>query len=192
MEAQFSPGDVILFRGRNLKSFCIAAASCTPSQWLTDCAPSHCAIISSWRDRTMLFESTTLCDVPCEILRRKVRGVQAHTPLSRIESYRGRVWLMRPLDPLVHWQQVKLADACLSHVGDEYGWSDLVRAGSILGRLRTWIPRPHNPDCAHYVLSVLRDACVLGRNLAPSTKSPAWVARTLPYQEIYAPPVRLK
>ena len=194
MDADYRPGDVLLFRGSGIKSLAIAAFTNLPSQWLTDCAPSHVGVVADFRDRAMLFESTTLCDLPCEILKRKIKGVQAHNPEKRAAAYKGRVWRMRlPAEhTLSRWQSEKLTDACQSHLGDAYGFADLLHAGSILGRIRTWLPTPKHEDCARFVALVLRDACVIGRNVIPARMSPAYIARTWPWMELYEAPVRIK
>ena len=45
-----------------------------------------------WSTRYVLFESTTLAERPCTILRRQIDGVQAHRPASRIREYDGSVY----------------------------------------------------------------------------------------------------
>jgi len=49
-------------------------------------------MIFTYRDRPMLIESTTLCNVPCEIKGTRIKGVQAHSPLARVRQYDGRVY----------------------------------------------------------------------------------------------------
>jgi len=71
--------------------------------------PSHVGIVLG----SYLYESTTLCDEPCVVAGRRVSGVQAHYPKSRIDSYvngGGRVQTYRLTDP---W---RLSPASLRHL----------------------------------------------------------------------------
>ena len=95
-ECEFEPGDLLLFAGRGLESRWIAAVTCSPAQLLAGQWFSHVGICA--RDphgRVLLWESTTLCDLPCEITGRKIHGVQAHLPCDRLAHYDGAAWRLR-------------------------------------------------------------------------------------------------
>jgi hypothetical protein len=113
---RFEPGDLLLFYGRDLSSRVI--------EWATR-GPSHVGIVCPHRlppdlspaggsgaagtggeerretlaprpdDTLLLFESTTLCDLPCLLTGRPIQGVQAHDPARRIATYRGAVARLR-------------------------------------------------------------------------------------------------
>jgi len=76
----FYPGDLVVFYGRQWQSRVIE---------LVTRGPSHIGIILHEHSRPLLFESTSLCDLPCVLLGEKVRGVQAHDPWERAAEYDG-------------------------------------------------------------------------------------------------------
>jgi hypothetical protein len=190
----FRAGDLLLFRGENWKSFAIALGTSLPSQWIAGCAPSHLGIISDYEGRPILFESTTLCTLPCEILKRPVQGVQAHDPRRRIEAYGGRVWHMRLADderldePLADWQSKRLTDFCLRHLGESYDFAGLTRTW-LWSHLVTFLRPPrHMTVCSRFVARAAREARIVGQNIIPDKVSPAYIAREWPREEIYEPP----
>lgn len=81
--ADWQPGDLVVFYGTNWQSRVIELATR---------GPSHIGGIILVHGQPLLLESTTLCDLPCEIADQPVRGVQAHTPEKRIAAYAGRVY----------------------------------------------------------------------------------------------------
>ncbi|MDE2102066.1 MAG: hypothetical protein KGL39_32770 [Patescibacteria group bacterium] len=80
---RFEPGDLLFFWGRDFDSRVIEFATQ---------GPSHVGMIFEHRGEPMLLESTTLCDLECDIRCERVRGVQAHFPEKRIRRYRGKVY----------------------------------------------------------------------------------------------------
>lgn len=114
----FEPGDLLLFYGRDFSSRVIEWATRGPSHVGIVCPhetgagaevrretpaprpdrappPTDVNAGRSERSRTLLFESTTLCDLPCALSGRTIRGVQAHDPLERIACYHGAVARLR-------------------------------------------------------------------------------------------------
>lgn len=192
MDLATRPGDLLLFRGANWRSRAIALGTNWPSQWAGGCAPSHVAVVADYKGCRRLFESTTLCDLPCLIQSRKIKGVQCHSVTERVEKYAGKVWQMRPAEPLSGWQRQKLADWCRDQVGSTYDFDSLLVTGTILRRLTFIRPRPHATICSRYVMQALRAASIVNGEWAPSEWTPAKIARRLPHDELYSWPVRLK
>lgn len=191
---EFLPGDLLLFRGETWKSLAIALGTNLPSQWIEKCAPSHVGICAVYGATPMLFESTTLCSLPCEILGRPVKGVQAHDPRRRIESYRGRVWRMRLAEDqrLADWQGKRLSDFCLRHLGESYDFAGLGRTW-LWSHLFTFLRPPKRMTvCSRFVARAAREARIVGQNIIPDKISPAFIAREWPREEIYEAPEALK
>lgn len=177
----------MLFRGSGPVSLAIALSTALPSQWITGCAPSHIGICARHEGRVLLFESTTLCGLPCEINKRPIKGVQAHTPASRIDSYEGKVWRMRlaPDNLLTRWQGERLTAVCLERIGELYDYRGLFQTGTLARYLRFWRPPAHHLICSRYVAIAARDAGIVGRDIVPAKMSPAFIARQWAYEEIY-------
>lgn len=85
---QLQPGDLIGFSGHGWLSNSINIATYGIPHW----GLSHVGIIGSYNGRLLLFESTTLNELPCEITGKPIKGSQAHDLDTRVASYRGRVW----------------------------------------------------------------------------------------------------
>jgi hypothetical protein len=165
-------GDLVLFYGTSWQSRAIEIGTR---------GPSHVGIILEVHGRPLLYESTTLCDLPCELTGKLVRGVQGHTPEKRISAYAGSVYRM----PL----RVQL-DAALSNLltatalrdfppGTPY---DLVGAIGSGPRLKHWRWLVPYPDLASIFCSALCARllqCVNRMNWHdPTCYSPADVVRT--------------
>jgi hypothetical protein len=93
------PGDIIGFSGDNWISALVNVATYGIPFW----SLSHCGIMGHAADgRLMLFESTQLDDLPCEITGEIFHGTQAHVLEHVVHAYKGKVWhypLFRSLYP---------------------------------------------------------------------------------------------
>jgi hypothetical protein len=84
----FSTGSMIAFAGKGVISDVIdVVTGQKPGDGI-----SHVAILATYQGKTRLFESTSLNKIPCEIQRRSVEGVQAHT-LDDTLKYDGCVYV---------------------------------------------------------------------------------------------------
>jgi hypothetical protein len=94
----YSAGDLLFFSGRGFYSRLIKGFTCSPLQWFRPCwgCVSHVGIISDWHGANFLFESTTLCDEPCEITGQMRDGMQAHRPGPRVNADGGFVFHAKP------------------------------------------------------------------------------------------------
>ncbi|HET6878670.1 MAG TPA: hypothetical protein VFI31_00775 [Pirellulales bacterium] len=184
----FYPGDLVLFAGHNWESRAIALATCSPAQLLLGQWFSHVAICADYRGRVLLFESTTLCDLPCEIRRCKVHGPQAHDPRLRVHSYAGSVWRMRLSRDkrLCDDERQSLTASLTGKLGEGYDYEGAAICGTRLLRLARWIrPSLDRLFCSRYCMSALKAIDVVDHDLNPAVYSPARMARDLQWWGTY-------
>ena len=81
-------GDVISFSGFGHKSVLVNLVTFGIPFWYT----SHVGIIGEYNGEQLLFESTTLSNIPCVIQDRPIKGVQAVRLPDRVKSYHGRIY----------------------------------------------------------------------------------------------------
>lgn len=79
-------GDVVAFSGFGRKSLFVNLVTYGFPWWHA----SHVGIIGEHNGELLLFESTTLSDVPCVIQGKPFKGVQAVRLKDRVATYRGR------------------------------------------------------------------------------------------------------
>src|SRR3974390_1836959 len=82
-------GDLIAFSGNSFISDLVNIATYGLPRW----GISHVGIMGEAADgRFLLFESTTLDGLPCEIAGIPFNGTQAHTLEKVIKAYHGKIW----------------------------------------------------------------------------------------------------
>lgn len=125
----FLPGDIIGFSGGGHTGRLISVATLGwPFSWpVAWSSLSHVGIVAPWHHSQtsdlLLFESTSLCDEPCEILGRRIIGVQAHAIGKRIRSYHdhgGVAWHYPLMQPLDVEELFRLAVFCRQSLGIGY------------------------------------------------------------------------
>jgi hypothetical protein len=128
-------GDLVPFYGREWKSRVI--------EWGTR-GPSHIGIILEAAGRLLLYESTTLCDLACELTGKLVRGVQAHTPEKRIAAYDGLAFRMPLRVPLSAEETNRLTNTALRDFppGTPYDLAGALASGPRLKHWRWLLPYP--------------------------------------------------
>ncbi len=124
-------GDVIGFLGRGFVSRFINLGTCGIPNW----GVSHVAIVGEWEDIPILFESTTLNDLPCYITGNFVKGVQAHPIAQRIEKYDGYVWHYPLYRELYHHEATRLRRFLHDSLGTPYDSIGAVRSGGVVTNL---------------------------------------------------------
>jgi len=207
----FAPGDLLLFYGRDLSSRVIEWATRGPSHVGIVCPHAGTERVkrvegveevkgASTRDsitlstlRTdgttsgaanglLLFESTTLCDQPCALTGRRIAGVQAHDPATRIDSYPGKVALLRLMPA---WRlsahEIGLLHRWLMHVACEpYDLCGALLSGT---RLFKWTALMPYPDLGSLFCSELCAAALMRLHRLPLTNpslyNPASLVREL-------------
>src|SRR6185312_9740686 len=143
---------------------------------------------------TLLFESTTLCDEPCALAGRRVSGVQAHDPRSRIATYPVRVALVRltPAWRLTDHEVAQLGDWLLAVASEPYDLRGAILSGT---RLFKWTALMPYPDLGSLFCSELCAAALMRlyrMPLAnPSLYNPASLVRELRRCGTYGAPRRI-
>jgi len=98
-ETEIKAGDIIGFSGRSWLSAAINIATYGIPLW----GISHVGIMANVADgRLLIFESTSLEDLPCEISHENFTGTQAHKLEDILRAYKGKAYLYplyRPLYP---------------------------------------------------------------------------------------------
>lgn len=100
VRSEFRSGDVLLFGGKGAISSTI--------KWFTGSRHSHCGLLlySSELDCVLLFESTTLSDVPGALTGEATQGVQLVALSERLKTYDGEVFV-RHLSPALDSAQLR-------------------------------------------------------------------------------------
>jgi len=120
-------GDIIGFSGRNWLSTLINCGT----YGIPFRSISHVGIIGEHQGEQLLFESTTLSDLPCVIQGQCVRGVQAVRLADRLKLYPGRVWHYPLYRPLYPHEEDRLNGFLLDHIGKDYDYIGALRAGGV-------------------------------------------------------------
>ena len=187
----FVPGDLVLFAGQGFESRWIALVTCRPLELLLGRWFSHIGVCArDQQGRVLLFESTTLCDLPCEIQHRKMCGTQAHLPAERIASYAGNAWRLRlaERETLSEPESRRLSDFLLSEIGRPYDYAGAMISATWRLRLSSWLyPTLKRLFCSYYVMAALKDIGKVDKDLNPRAFNPARVARDLQTWGSYQP-----
>ncbi len=183
----FSPGDLLIFYGRDFTSRVI--------EWATR-GPSHVGIVCPHGDHgPVLFESTTLCDLPCLLTGTCVQGVQAHEPAARVAAYPGAVARLRLAQAWrLNEAEIAILHDWLMHVAHEpYDMRGAIVSGT---RLFKWTALMPYPDLESLFCSELCAAALM--RLArmplenPSVYNPASLVRELRRCGTYGAPEFVK
>lgn len=109
-------GDVISFSGFGRKSAFINLVTFGIPFWWA----SHVGIIGEFAGEQLLFESTTLSNIPCVVQGQTFKGVQAIRLTDRVRSYEGRVYHYPIYRPLFGFEAERLNEFLLDKVGTPY------------------------------------------------------------------------
>jgi hypothetical protein len=122
------PGDIIGFSGDSWISDFINLATYGIPRW----GISHMGIMGEAADgRLLLFESTTLDGLPCEITREHFNGTQAHTLDAVVRAYQGKVWHYRLYRSLYENERQRLTRFLMGTVHTPYDDMGAFRSGGI-------------------------------------------------------------
>jgi len=187
MAARLQPGDLLFFWGRGWVSRLIELATR---------GPSHVGIACPHNERLLVFESTTLCPLPCALTGRPSRGVQAHGVELRVAACEGRVARL----PLAPFWRLNRAEEELLHrllvrhlLGRAYDLEGALLAGSRWFKWSHWMPYPDLATlfCSEMVAALLMRLARLPLG-NPAAYHPAGLLRALRRCGTYAPPEMLK
>jgi hypothetical protein len=147
-------GDVIGFTGGSWVSDLINIATFGVPRFST----SHIGIVAEHQNELLLFESTTLSDLPCRILGKPIKGSQAQRFGPRLRRYRGKVWHYPLFRPLYAHESKRLSEFLISGLGRPYDQIGAVRAGGIaFSWLESKIHKPNLASlfCSEWVAAAL-------------------------------------
>lgn len=164
LHCNLEEGDIIGFRGRGPLSWMVNWGTWGGPRGISHIAIVGRDILGAGRDPTqiLIYESTSLCKVPCHYQRTRTEGVQAHHPRRRIPTYKGKVTTYRLMTPLCLHEKRQLGEFLYGHIGTQYDSIGAFRTRS-LGFWERWLyPRPNLEAlfCSEYVAAALKD---LGR-----------------------------
>ena len=124
------PGDIIGFSGEGLIGDLINIGTWGIPRWNI----CHVGIVGEALDgRQLLFESTTLDDLPCEITGVKFDGTQAHDLDTVVKRYRGRVWRYPLYRTLYEFERRRLTDFLMGTIHVPYSKMEALHAADFMG-----------------------------------------------------------
>ena len=124
---EIQTGDIIAFSGRGWPSILINLFTYGVPFWHI----SHVGIIRRHQGELLLFESTTLSDLPCVIQGRPFRGTQAVRLNDRLKEYSGRAWHYPLYRQMFEAESERLNGFLADHIGIPYDYIGAVRSGGI-------------------------------------------------------------
>lgn len=156
---------------------------------------THVAVVAPYEAGEAIYESTTLCRLPCLVAGRRVSGGQAHWIKDRIETYDGRVWVARlgPFDRLHPRDALRLSLWLRRFCGEDYDALGAALAGTT--ELKYWLaPAQHSLHkfCSALVAGGLKKVGRFPAGRHSGTVHPAGLARILARTECYETLERIK
>lgn len=120
-------GDVVGFSGFGRPSIIVNLVTYGIPWWNI----SHVGIIGEFEGKQLLFESTTLSNIPCVIQGEPFKGVQAVRLADRILSYNGKAWHYPVYRPLFGAEADRLNDFLIEKVGTPYDMTGGMRSAGV-------------------------------------------------------------
>jgi hypothetical protein len=149
-------GDIIGFSGYGWKSVLINVCSYGIPWWNL----SHIGIIGEYEGELLLFESTTLSNLPCVIQGKSFQGTQACRLNDRVAAYLGSAWHYPLYRSLFGAEADRLNKFLIEHLGIQYDHIGAIRSG---GAAWSWLEshlHSENLDsifCSEYCAAAHRD-----------------------------------
>jgi len=181
----FEPGDLLFFYGSGWQSRIIELGT-----W----GPSHVGMIIDYHSEPMLIESTTLCDLPCAIRKKYIKGVQAHIPQDRIRTYAGEVWhcAIEERERLDNYQRDLLTKIVYKYfLGEPYDVRGAIESARPWMRLLCPYPDMGSLFCSAFCCYLLQRLGKFNR-ANPKGYSPARLMRTVLKNATHKPLVRIE
>lgn len=149
LQPEIKTGDLIGFSGQRWPSVVINLFSYGIPFW----SISHVGIMGEHQGEPLLFESTTLSDLPCVLQGKPFKGTQACRLDERLASYTGRIWHYPLYRRLFVAEAERLNQVLIDHIGISYDHIGAVRAG---GKAWSWFESfLHEEDLGHIFCSEL-------------------------------------
>lgn len=130
-QPEIKSGDVIGFSGKSWHNIFINLCSYGIPYW----GISHVGIIGEYEGELLLFESTTLSNIPCVIQDKPFPGTQAVRLDDRLANYDGRVWHYPLYRRLFSAEAERLNQFLVDHIGISYDHIGAIRSG---GQAWSW------------------------------------------------------
>ena len=122
------PGDIIGFSGECFTSDFINIATYGIPRW----GISHVGVMGEAPDgRLLLFESTTLDGLPCEITGVPFNGAQAHSLDAVVKAYQGKVWHYPLCRTLYENERQRLTQFLMGTIHTPYDEMGAFRSGGV-------------------------------------------------------------
>jgi len=125
--SKIKTGDIVAFSGFGQKSILVNLATFGWPFWWA----SHIGIIGDHQGEQLLFESTTLSNIPCQIQKKSIKGVQGVRLADRVKSYNGRVYHYPIYRPLFGAEEKRLNEFLLSQIGKPYDLHGGMRSATL-------------------------------------------------------------
>jgi hypothetical protein len=190
-ETEIKAGDIIGFSGRSWISAAINVATYGIPLW----GISHVGIMANAPDgRLLIFESTSLENLPCEISHENFNGTQAHVLDDVLRVYDGKAWHYPLYRSLYEYEDKRLTDFLMATIHTPY---DAMGAFRSAGVGLSGIESLFHPSNLHMIFCsewVAAAYAVIG--LRPTDNVGRWnpnrLCRNLRWHEILCKPRRLK
>jgi len=125
---EIKAGDLIGFSGDSWISALVNIATYGIPFW----SLSHVGVLGHADDgRLLLFESTQLDGLPCEITDEVFLGTQAHRLEHVVEVYKGRVWRYPLYRPLYPTEDERLTDFLMATIHTPYDKLGAIRSAGV-------------------------------------------------------------
>jgi hypothetical protein len=190
-EAGIKAGDIIGFSGRSWISAGINIATYGIPLW----GISHVAIMARAPDgRLLIFESTSLENLPCEITHQNFAGTQAHLLDDILRVYDGKAWHYPLYRSLYTSEDERLSEFLMDTIHVPY---DAMGAFRSAGVGLSWVESLFRPSNLHSIFcSEWVAAAYAVTGLRPTSNVSRWnpnrLCRNLRWHEILCKPRRLK
>jgi hypothetical protein len=137
---EIKAGDIIGFSGDSWISALVNIATYGVPFW----SLSHVGVLGHADDgRLLLFESTQLDGLPCEITGEVFLGTQAHQLEHVVEVYKGKVWRYPVYRPLYPTEDERLTEFLMSTIHTPYDKLGAIRSAGVG---LSWIESLLHPD----------------------------------------------
>ena len=184
-------GDVIGFSGNTWISALINLGTYGVPFWDL----SHVGVMAHAADgRLLLFESTTLENMPCEISGACFNGTQAHSLEKILKAYEGKVWHYPVYRKLYDHEEKRLTDFLMATIHTPYDAMGAFRAAGIgLSWVESCFRKQdlHMIFCSEWLAAAYSDIGVM-----PTSNAARWnpnhLVRHLRVREAVLRPRRLK
>ena len=166
---EIKAGDIVGFSGRSWISAGINIATYGIPLW----GISHVGIMAHAPDgRLLIFESTSLEDLPCEISHENFTGTQAHLLDDILRVYDGKAWHYPLYRPLYDYEDKRLTEFLMATIHTPY---DAMGAFRSAGVGLSWVESLFHPENLHSIFcSEWVAAAYANIGLVPTANAARW------------------